>query len=87
MRSTQRPVFRLREQVEQLKRDKWWMQSLTLISDHIRLCQRLASAAISEYEFAIDQKKIPGFIDTLDEVVPHIYPLVKASTAWSFGSA
>jgi hypothetical protein len=86
------PAFRIREQVKQLKRDKWWDCVAGLDSEHIRLCERLVARPLADYEYALSQEAISVFVETLDEIVPHIYQLIDAITpdptrvAQDFGS-
>jgi hypothetical protein len=74
------PAFRLREQVKQLKRDSWWDCVAHLDSEHVRLCERLVARPLADYEFVLNQTGIPVFVETLDEIVPHIYQLIEAIT-------
>lgn len=74
------PALRFHEQIEQLKRDEWWDTVKDLSSDHIQVGSRLASKPRSDYEFVVDQAKVPAFIETFLEIVPFINPAVRELT-------
>lgn len=81
------PALRLKEQVNQLKRDDWWQTVQDLPTTHVTLAEQLVPKADSDYEFVFDDKNVEGFVETFLEIVPHIYPVVEWITPPARNSA
>ena len=71
-------AIRFKEHRTRLKEDGWWELIESLPSDHISLINELADR--SDYTFQVQQKDVPNFVETFQDIVPSIHKLVVALT-------